>query len=212
MRGPLSFEICHIRRLPDIIDDLARLRIAIFREWPYLYDGIDPAYERKYLEVYLRSPHAVVIVVRDEGGRIVGASTCLPLADESAMIREPFEAAGQDLRKFFYFGESVLLPAYRGQGVGVRFFTLREGVARAAGADFAVFGAVRRSAEHPASPAGWVPLDAFWGRRGYTRLPGLSCVFPWKEVGVVHEVPHHLDFWGGALGAIPLPEQLLEDK
>ena len=27
------------------LDDLARLRIAVFRDWPYLYDG-DVAYER----------------------------------------------------------------------------------------------------------------------------------------------------------------------
>ncbi|WP_323989473.1 GNAT family N-acetyltransferase [Nguyenibacter sp. L1] len=212
MINPLSFEICRAGRLAEIIDDLARLRIAIFRDWPYLYDGTDPVYERRYLEVYLRSPHAAAIVARDDGGRIVGASTCLLLADEAAPMRAPFEVRGQDLRRFFYFGESVLLPACRGRGAGVRFFALREEAARAAGADFAVFCAVHRPPDHPARPAGWVPLDGFWARRGYARLPGLSCTYPWKEVGTGHEVPHRLDFWGRALGAVPLPEQLLEDR
>ena len=32
----------------EVLDDLARLRIAVFRDWPYLYDG-DVAYERDYL-------------------------------------------------------------------------------------------------------------------------------------------------------------------
>ncbi|MFT9091649.1 MAG: GNAT family N-acetyltransferase, partial [Gluconacetobacter sp.] len=73
---PLSFEIRHAGCLAEIADDLARLRITVFREWPYLYDGADPLYERQYLEVYLRSPQAAAIVARDGGGRIVGASTC----------------------------------------------------------------------------------------------------------------------------------------
>ncbi|MBB2196303.1 GNAT family N-acetyltransferase [Gluconacetobacter sp. 1c LMG 22058] len=209
---PLSFEIRHAGCLAEIADDLARLRITVFREWPYLYDGADPLYERQYLEVYLRSPQAAAIVARDGGGRIVGASTCLPLADEAGPMRAPFEARGQDLRRFFYFGESVLLPAWRGQGAGVRFFAMREEVARAAGADFAVFCAVRRPPDHPARPEGWAPLDAFWARRGYAPLPGLTCVYPWQEVGTGHEVPHRLDFWGKALGAAALPERIVEDR
>ena len=43
----------------EVLDDLARLRIAVFRDWPYLYDG-DVAYERDYLTAY-QSPGAVVV-------------------------------------------------------------------------------------------------------------------------------------------------------
>ena len=34
--------------LDTALDDLARLRITVFRDWPYLYDG-DLDYERRYL-------------------------------------------------------------------------------------------------------------------------------------------------------------------
>jgi len=37
--------------LTAALADLARLRIAVFRDWPYLYDG-DEAYEREYLRAY----------------------------------------------------------------------------------------------------------------------------------------------------------------
>ena len=44
-------------RGPDLdaaLDDLARLRIAVFRDWPYIYEGsLD--YERAYLESYRAS-------------------------------------------------------------------------------------------------------------------------------------------------------------
>ena len=64
------------------LDDVARLRVAVFRDWPYLYAG-DLAYEREYLRAYARSPGSVVVLALD-GGRVVGASTGLPLADDTA--------------------------------------------------------------------------------------------------------------------------------
>ena len=46
--------------LDAALDDVARLRIAVFRAWPYLYDG-DLEYERGYLDSYRTSPGAVVV-------------------------------------------------------------------------------------------------------------------------------------------------------
>ena len=42
------------------LDAVAALRIDVFRDWPYLYDGsLD--YERRYLRPYVDSPGAVVV-------------------------------------------------------------------------------------------------------------------------------------------------------
>ena len=43
------------------LDDVARLRIAVFRDWPYLYEG-DAAYERDYLAAYARSADSVFVL------------------------------------------------------------------------------------------------------------------------------------------------------
>ena len=43
------------------IPALARLRMTVFREYPYLYDGTE-AYEASYLEDYARSREAVVVL------------------------------------------------------------------------------------------------------------------------------------------------------
>ena len=56
--------------LEGALDGVARLRIAVFRDWPYLYDG-DLTYERRYLDAYRNSPRAVVVGAFD-GERIVG--------------------------------------------------------------------------------------------------------------------------------------------
>ncbi|KAA2211877.1 GNAT family N-acetyltransferase [Teichococcus oryzae] len=196
-KNPLRFETLRGSALHPVLPALARLRIAVFREWPYLYEG-DEAYEADYLRAYAEAPGAAVILCRD-GDESVGAATCEPMAETHAEVRDAFTTAGLDPAEHCYFGESVLLPAYRGQGAGVRFFELREAHARSLGARHAAFCAVRREADDPRRPAGYTPLDGFWRRRGYTPCPGLFCTLTWREPGGAAEIPHRLDFWRKAL-------------
>ena len=174
-------------------DDLARLRIEVFRDFPYLYEG-DFDYERRYLATYMQSPGAVVIGALD-GGQLVGAATASPLADHFEEFASPFAARGLDVGEFFYFGESVLKHDWRGQGIGVRFFEEREQAARDAGFSRCVFSAVVRPASHPARPAGYLPLDGFWTRRGYARIEGLSTGFSWRDIGDERETVKPMEFW-----------------
>lgn len=176
------------------LDELGRLRIRVFREFPYLYDG-DLDYERKYLERYRNSPGGLVVLLQS-GAQVVGATTCLPMADETAEFQEPFRRAGYDLNDVFYFGESVILAPYRGRGAGREFFRRREAHARNSGAfRYTVFCAVDRPANHPARPRGYRPLDAFWTEQGYLRQPGLRCEFSWKETTEAAPTRKSLTFW-----------------
>jgi len=180
-------------RLAAHLPDVARLRIDVFREYPYLYDG-DLDYEAKYIAAFAASPNAVIVAAFD-GGEVVGASTAAPLATQMDEITAPFVARGEDLDAYFYFGESVLSPAYRGHGLGVRFFGARETHARTCGAKITTFCAVVRSDDHPKRPEDYVPLDAFWGKRGYAPKPGLICHLSWKEIGASQESPIPMQFW-----------------
>jgi len=171
--------------------ELARLRIKIFRDFPYLYEGsLD--YEKDYLRTYLAAEGAALIVAED-AGRVVGTSTCLPLAAETSNIQKPFMDHGIDVGSVMYFGESVLEHDYRGRGLGVRFFEARE--AHAAGFATAAFCAVNRAADHPARPAGYVPLDEFWRRRGYTKRDELVCEMTWTDIDDTQPSRKHLTFW-----------------
>jgi GNAT superfamily N-acetyltransferase len=190
--------------LPPFIPALARLRITVFRDWPYLYDG-DQDYEESYLRIYAESPRAAIVLAFD-GEAVVGASTCVPLADETENVQAPFRAAGIAIDRVFYFGESILLESYRGSGAGVRFFEEREAHARHTSVcDIAAFCAVQRPLDHPGRPANAIPLDAFWRRRGFTSYPNLACDMQWKEVGAAEETSHRLSFWLKSLTGAPLP-------
>lgn len=177
---------------------LGRLRRQVFRDWPYLYDGTDMA-EAAYTATYETCPRAGLVVAWD-GAERVGMATCLPMADEDAHVQAPFTQAGLPVEDWFYFGESVLLPAYRGQGVGVAFFQHREAHARSFGAyRHATFCAVQRPADHPLRPPGAKPLDGFWRNRGYAPLPGIQCTMRWRDLTTGADMDHAMQFWGKAL-------------
>lgn len=178
--------------LARALDDVARLRIAVFRDWPYLYDG-DQDYERDYLRAY-QSPGAVVVAAMD-GDRIVGAATGAPMADHAADFAAAWSDRPEPLSEIFYCAESVLLPDYRGRGLGHAFFDAREDHARALGARWSAFCSVIRSDDHPLRPAGYRPLDGFWTRRGYAPLPGVVAQFAWKDLGQPAETDKSLQFW-----------------
>lgn len=176
------------------LGDLARLRIEVFRDFPYLYDG-NLDYERHYLELYTRTPESVAAVAFD-GDVAVGASTGLPLDAAEEAFQRPFRAAGLDVSKWFYCAESVLRPAYRGRGTYPAFFDAREQHARALGRfDHACFCAVERPADHPLRPSGYRPLDGWWRGRGYVKRADLHTTFSWKDVLESEDTENPMVFW-----------------
>ncbi|WP_243614804.1 GNAT family N-acetyltransferase [Shimia aestuarii] len=179
--------------LEAALDDVARLRIEVFRAFPYLYDG-DLAYERDYLQSYRDSAGAVLVGAFD-AGRLIGAATGTPLADHAEDFAAAFEGTGIDLGEVFYCAESVLLPEYRGQGIGHAFFDLREAHARGLGFAKCAFCGVVRPEDHPLRPEGYAPLEPFWRKRGYAPLSGVVAHFSWKDVDRDCETEKPLQFW-----------------
>lgn len=180
--------------LADYIEDIAHLRIEVFRDWPYLYDG-DLDYERQYMREFTKAPGAVAVIAFD-GDRVVGAATGMPLSQAQAAFRKPFTDAGMDIARLFYCAESVLKPAYRGNGLYRAFFDGREGHARAQGGfDATVFCGVERPADHPLKPKGAGDLAPVWRHFGYEHRPALFCRLGWKDVDQDDETEKTLSFW-----------------
>lgn len=175
------------------LDDVARLRIRVFRDFPYLYDG-NLTYEAEYLGRYLQAPNFALILAQD-GSTVVGASTCLPLSQETEEIRLPLIEAGYDAHEIIYLGESVLDKAYRGQGIGKAFFYEREAHGKRLKKSMASFCAVERPSIHPLRPQEYHPLDIFWKKQGYQKLPEVQTALSWKDVDQQLETDKKLTFW-----------------
>ncbi|MBU6951092.1 GNAT family N-acetyltransferase [Hahella sp. HN01] len=175
------------------LDELAKLRIRIFREFPYLYDG-DMEYERSYLANYADSANSLFVLAQ-EGNKVIGVSTGLPLSDADEEFLQPFRDRRISAGNVFYFGESVLEPEFRGQGLGHCFFDERESFARELGYSVTAFCTVDRPLDHPMRPPGYRPMDLFWVKRGYIKYPNMVTQYSWKDIGDSAASSKPMIFW-----------------
>ncbi len=188
-----KFESLKGAEAKKFIQPLAELRIEVFREFPYLYDGTFE-YEKKYLERYFASKNACVVILKNEE-EIIGASTAIYLPDEDPMISQAL-ARFYDPHSFVYFGESIIKKAYRGQGFGKKFFELREEFARSIqGVKWTGFCAVIRDSQDTRRPKEYFSPEALWLKQSYKKVEGLFAEIAWKELDEEKESPKKLQFW-----------------
>ena len=72
----MEIRLLHGAAIAPYIDDLARLRLSVFREFPYLYDGT-PQYEADYLSTYARSGRSLAVLAIDQGQVVGPPRACL---------------------------------------------------------------------------------------------------------------------------------------
>lgn len=176
------------------INELATLRLKVFWDFPYLYEGT-LEYEKNYLETYFKARHSFIFLVQD-GDKIVGATTGIWAQEEEESFQKPFLNAGFDPANIFYFGESVLMSEYRGKGIGKRFFQERETYARSLPFIKRLsFCAVERPIDHPLRPQNYEPLDVFWHSQGFQKVAGLRTEYKWQDRDQDQLTTKKMQFW-----------------
>ncbi|WP_020407331.1 GNAT family N-acetyltransferase [Hahella ganghwensis] len=181
------------RDITPWLEDIAKLRLQVFREFPYLYEGsLD--YESDYLKKYASSDKSVFILAK-VNRKVVGAATGLPLIDADEEFQAPFKEHGLNISQYFYFGESVLDKNFRGRGIGHMFFDAREAFAWHNCFRWTTFCAVERPENHPQRPPNYRPLNQFWEARGYQQRPELNTCYSWQDIGEPEETSKPMIFW-----------------
>jgi len=190
----LSFSIKHGKAILSVLDDLAALRIRIFRAFPYLYDGtLD--YELSYLQTYTECQQSFLFCVYD-GSKMVGATTCIPLVHETKEVQQPFLQSGMDTTNIMYYGESMLDVKYRGKGIGKLFFEERENYSKTLNSINTVcFCAVERPDNHPMKPDNYVPHDVFWTKMGFKKNEDIYCYFDWQDINENTPTSKKMVYW-----------------
>lgn len=186
------------RQILEVAHDFALLRIAVFKEFPYLYAG-DMEYELEYIQTYAQSENAFLFAIY-HNDKMVGAATGIPMEEEMEDVKQPFVESGYPISEIFYFGESILLPDYRGMGFGHLFFEEREKYARNFPSIRTVcFCAVQRPENHPLKPAIVFKKNDFWQKKGFTERPELVCELEWKDLNQEKCDFKKLTFWTKSL-------------
>lgn len=174
------------------LNDLASLRLEIFREYPYLYDGRRED-ELAYLQPYAEKPDSCVILAV-EGGVVVGAATGMPLSHEDEQLRAAAAGSAWPVEEIYYVGELLFYPAWRGSGRGRRLLAELENHIRSLGCYRALACVtVERPDDHPARPGEHIPISRFLDRTGFVRQ-GSVVSFRWRELdGATRD--HPMQFW-----------------
>lgn len=176
------------------VNELASLRLQVFHEFPYLYDGT-LEYEKQYLEFYFKAKHAFILILKADG-LIIGATTGIWCVEAEESFQKSFVKHGMDPKEIFYFGESVLLKQYRGHGYGKLFFSEREKFASSLGfIKHLSFCAVVRDENDKMKPSDYRPLDEFWLTQGFKKEPGLTTQYAWPDIGQTENTEKTMQFW-----------------
>lgn len=189
-----TFDVLIGNDIIEGIDEIARLRIDIFAEYPYLYDGC-VSYEVESLSKFANIKQSFMVVMKDKG-HIIGLLTGLPLAHEQPAVRRPFTNSMYPLNSTFYFSEVLMYPAYRGNGFASKLFKLAEQyVSQLCTYMYIALANVVREANHLKRPSAYRPLDGMWQHFGYKPLANHICIMDWQEHGDDHETAKPLMFW-----------------
>jgi GNAT superfamily N-acetyltransferase len=183
--------------IADGLDDVATLRLDIFQEYPYLYQGRRED-ELKYLVTYAEAPDACIILAYD-GSVIIGAATGMPLIHEDAQMVDAFAGTSFSLEELYYVGELLFRPAYRNCGLGQKLLARLESHIHSLGRYRKLTCAtVERLDDHPLRPHDYIPVTRFLARTGFVRLPGMTTHITWSETDGVKR-DHHMQFWSKKL-------------
>lgn len=187
----MDFRIFKGKEIAAIIQDLADLRIQVFQDYPYLYEG---SLEFEYLNKYVESDFSFLFTIW-ENEKLIGATSCIALKDEAAEVKEPFEKTNSDVNSIIYFGESILLKDFRNQGFGKLFMQKRIEFAQSfSWCKEVYFCSVERPENHPLKPIGYKDLHEFWLSQGFSPTD-LSSVFVWKDINESQESEKKMNYW-----------------
>ena len=190
----VKIETLRGREIIPYIHKIAALRIAIFREYPYLYEG-DMSYEERYLLMYSRTDDAMLVIVEDNH-EVVGAITGLPLTESMEEIKGLFIEKNIPAERIFYLGEIMLLREFRSKNIGYMLYQQFErAVKELKFYEKIALCEVVRTKNDLRKPGDYKSLNSFWNRQGYVKHPNLVADFSWKEIGTIEETKHPMVFW-----------------
>jgi ribosomal protein S18 acetylase RimI-like enzyme len=172
-------------------------RIALFRAYPYLYDG-NRNEEESYFGWFSKLTHTAIAVAyqRDVPIGFVSGTSFVQFGEHFEGSVDLFERFGLKPHSYFYISEVLILPEHRGNNLTKRLFDVLEEHAQKRG--FRSGCLVTESHDsHPLMPIGYKQLDYLWMRLGFAKS-SLNTKHDWLTLqvdGTTLRQDHVLDYW-----------------
>lgn len=189
----LTIQVVRGSEITPYLRTIADLRIKVFSEYPYLYDG-DLKTENEYLNMY-REKEGTLLVAAKDHGNVIGLILGTPYKELPDDYQQPFVKKSIKTDPIYYLGDIILLKEYRGKGIGQQLYEVFEKEVRSAKKYEAI--AMCELITHSSDakrPRDYHSLDPFWRKRKYSRHFDIVISAPWNEVGEVGEKDHLLTF------------------
>lgn len=116
----IAIETLKGKQLVSHLSELAKLRLTVFREYPYLYEG-NLDFERHYLSLFANSEDAFLAIAK-EGNKVIAAISGFPLDCAQKEIRNAFTHYPMSTKEIFALCEIVVLKEYRSQKIGTLLY------------------------------------------------------------------------------------------
>jgi len=180
------------------IDDVARLRIEEFRNFPYLYDG-NLEYEKNYLKCYADDIKSTLALAK-VNNTLAGVSTGIPLISNSEIVSgidKIFLEHNLNPDSCYYYGEIIIKPEFRGIGLASLLYKAQDEVIKNWGYKQVCILTVVREIDHPMQPSDYKQKDGMWEHLGFKRLNIIQS-HHWPTIqpnGSVVNIKNDLEFW-----------------
>jgi len=182
----------------NYIDLISNMRINTFKEYPYLYKGTYD-YEKQYLQGFIKDEKSTIAIAM-HNNKIIGISTGLPLESESDIVYEVKDIFYKNyilIENYYYYGEIIILPEYRGQGLAKKLYSAQDSLIKSWGFKNTCILTVRREENHPLKPINYPPQDKMWEHLGFIRT-NLTTQYSWPTIQIDNDVcdcVHTLELW-----------------
>jgi hypothetical protein len=166
----ISYKIIKNKEIESYTKYIASLRLMMFKEFPYLYEG-SLEQEEKYLSFYTDFPDGRVVLAK-QGGCIAGLLTGMPMisiCEHISDFKKTLDEHKRTLNGAYYYGEGLVLPAYRGQGMLTKMFEVLNNEIKIMGYNHAYGITVIRDKNDARRPAHYRDTDTLWDRMGLTK-------------------------------------------
>ncbi len=182
----------------DVINEASLFRLKYFEEFPYLYKG-NFEYEQEYFLEFSRHPYSYVEVLLFEN-KVIGIATGTPLKSDSNILKESadlFFSNKLSPEDYFYIGEVILAPNFRGLGLATLLLKCAEDFGSSKGYSKFTLATIVREKNDPRAPDNYRSADSVWIKNKYSRTDlvfkySWPTILPDKKVAVMD---NEMVFW-----------------